>query len=124
MKDILFGDVWFCSGQSNMEMTVKQADNGTYWINDSVNYPYIRVRTVSETWLETPVDDLDISLYHQDWMVNGPDALGGDAWKYFSAVCYYYGLLLHKKLNVFLHIFILSLYRFQWVYYHHHMKEH
>jgi hypothetical protein len=27
LQDVLIGDVWLCSGQSNMEWTVKQADN-------------------------------------------------------------------------------------------------
>ncbi len=42
VKDILVGEVWVCSGQSNMEFTVKQAKNSAEEIADANNYPQIR----------------------------------------------------------------------------------
>ena len=41
-QNVLFGDVWICSGQSNMEMTVSDVFNATAEIADANNYPNIR----------------------------------------------------------------------------------
>jgi sialate O-acetylesterase len=46
LKNILFGDVYLCGGQSNMEMTVAMSYNNETEIADADNYPYIRLFTV------------------------------------------------------------------------------
>ena len=37
--NVMFGDVFHCAGQSNMEFTVIQSENGTAEVADSINYP-------------------------------------------------------------------------------------
>ncbi len=45
LTDVLFGDVWLCSGQSNMQFTVPQVFNASVEIADAANYPDIRLFT-------------------------------------------------------------------------------
>jgi len=47
LHDVLFGDVWICSGQSNMQMTVSLIFNATEEIANAGNYPKIRLFTAS-----------------------------------------------------------------------------
>ncbi|MEJ0107091.1 MAG: hypothetical protein WDO19_33145 [Bacteroidota bacterium] len=47
LKNILVGDVWICSGQSNMEWIVKNTNNAEEEIAES-NYPKIRLYTVKK----------------------------------------------------------------------------
>lgn len=102
ISDVLFGDVWFCSGQSNMEMVLNQDRNGKETMAEAGNYTQIRLLTVSRGWdINNTVDDLSISEYRQLWSVNSPSALnGGSSFSYFSSVCYYFGLELHKTLHI------------------------
>lgn len=43
LEDVLFGDVFLCSGQSNMEYTVNNVINGAEEVQAANNYPYIRL---------------------------------------------------------------------------------
>ena len=47
LHDILFGDVWICSGQSNMQMTVSLIFNATEEVQSAGNYPKLRLFTAS-----------------------------------------------------------------------------
>jgi sialate O-acetylesterase len=47
LHDVLFGDVWLCSGQSNMQLTMSMIYNATEEINNAGNYPKIRVFTAA-----------------------------------------------------------------------------
>src|SRR5271163_427647 len=47
IHDILFGDVWLCSGQSNMQLTVNMIYNATEEIANAGNYPKIRLFTAA-----------------------------------------------------------------------------
>ena len=51
LHDVLFGDVWLCSGQSNMQMSVIQIFNGTDEIVNAGNFPKIRVFTAYQVHL-------------------------------------------------------------------------
>src|SRR5688572_10317858 len=57
-NDILVGEVWLCSGQSNMEWSVAQSWNGDLDIA-SANKPAIRLVRVQEPGSQTPVEDFD-----------------------------------------------------------------
>ena len=52
VNNILFGEVWACSGQSNMQMTVSSAANATAEILRAKQYKHIRVATVAQISLE------------------------------------------------------------------------
>jgi sialate O-acetylesterase len=97
LHDVLFGDVWICSGQSNMQMTVSLIFNGSQEIANAGNYPKIRVFTAALVPSATPVEELlGISL---NWSIASPESVGGPNWDYLSAVCWLYGRMIHEALG-------------------------
>ncbi|HOB74636.1 MAG TPA: sialate O-acetylesterase [Phycisphaerae bacterium] len=89
VSDILVGEVWICSGQSNMQWTVDRAKNATREIA-AANYPRIRLFSVPRTVADTPQTDTQA-----EWTACGPKTIPG-----FSAVGYFFGRDLHKELDV------------------------
>jgi sialate O-acetylesterase len=97
IHDILFGDVWLCSGQSNMQMTVGMSFNATEEIANAGNYPKIRVFTAAQMESAIPIEELlNIELY---WAVASSKSVGGPTWTYMSAVCWLYGRMIHQALG-------------------------
>ncbi len=89
-RDVLIGEVWFCSGQSNMQWDVSRAKNADKEIANA-NYPEIRLFTVPKETAVLPADDLSSGK----WEICSPATVAD-----FSAVAYYFGRKLHKDLNV------------------------
>lgn len=89
--DILVGDVFLCSGQSNMEMSVERAENSYDEIATSANND-IRMLTVAHSASPTPLAQFDRPVA---WQVSGPQTVG--AW---SATCFYFARELQKTLHV------------------------
>jgi len=87
--DVLAGEVWVCSGQSNMEWSLDMANNPKEEIA-AANYPQIRLLTVPRTPAEKPSDS-----FNGTWSVCAPGAASR-----FSAVGYFFGRKLFKELNV------------------------
>jgi sialate O-acetylesterase len=97
LHDVLFGDVWICSGQSNMQFTVNMMFNGTEEIANAGNFPKIRLFTASLLPSASPVEELlGINL---NWSVASPQSVGGPGWDYMSAVCWLYGRMIHQALD-------------------------
>ena len=100
LHDVLFGDVWLCSGQSNMELTVNMIYNGTTEIANAGNYPKIRVFSAARgiyNESRSPLEELlGITL---NWSVASPSSIGGPMWAYMSAVCWLYGRMIHEALD-------------------------
>jgi sialate O-acetylesterase len=97
LHDILFGDVWVCSGQSNMQLTVSLIYNATEEIANAGNYPKIRVFSVARVPSSVPIEELlAISL---NWSEASPKSIGGPDWNYMSAVCWLYGRMIHQALD-------------------------
>ncbi|XP_059144147.1 sialate O-acetylesterase-like [Physella acuta] len=94
ISDVIFGDVWLCSGQSNMAFTVIQMIGGAQEIADAHNYPNIRLMTVHKTESFTPLYDL--ARVDQAWAKADNNSVGHPAWTYFSAVCWLFGKAIHK----------------------------
>ena len=90
ISDVLIGEVWLCSGQSNMEWRVKQADGATEEIAKA-NYPQIRHFEVPHEVEFEPQSDLKSGY----WQVCSPQTSGE-----FTAVGYYFAKELYEKLNV------------------------
>ncbi|MEO8613736.1 MAG: sialate O-acetylesterase [Luteolibacter sp.] len=84
LHDVLVGEVWIASGQSNMEFSLSRTDVST------ANYPLLRQFKVAHQSSYTPHTTLDGS-----WA----SAVPASAAK-FSAVAYFFGLELYQKLNV------------------------
>jgi len=89
VKDILVGEVWVCSGQSNMEWPLSAVASPIPEILRA-DHPNLRLFLVPKRTSDRPKDDVDAK-----WMVCTPESV-----RPFSAVAYYFGLELHKKLGV------------------------
>lgn len=90
IKDVLVGEVWICSGQSNMEFRVLKTVNAEKEINDS-NYPMIRHFGVAQDLSGTPKEDLKAGK----WEVSGKETVGS-----FTAVGYYFAKKLYAELKI------------------------
>jgi sialate O-acetylesterase len=94
LKNVLVGDVWVCSGQSNMEMGIGNVNNAAQEIA-SANYPQIRLFTVQKTIALEPQSTLT-----GQWDVCTPQTVANGGWNGFSAVGYFFGRELYKELKV------------------------
>ena len=92
LTDILVGDVWLCSGQSNMEMSVSQSADGKAEIK-AANHPQIRLFNVPR-----PIDP--IAIDPQDDLVGQWQTCSPETIPDFSAVGYYFGREIHQRTNV------------------------
>lgn len=90
LKNILIGDVWLCSGQSNMEWMLKNTKNAEQEIA-AANYPNIRLFTVTKAMALKPQTD----LAGGEWMECDPKNVAN-----FSAVAYFFARKLQKDLNI------------------------
>ncbi|MBK5719663.1 9-O-acetylesterase [Dysgonomonas sp. Marseille-P4677] len=88
-KNILVGEVWLCSGQSNMEWTVSNVNNATTEIANA-NYPEIRSFNVIKDLSIKPKTDLEGT-----WQLCSPETVAN-----FSAVAYFFARKLNKELNI------------------------
>lgn len=99
LKDIMIGEVWFASGQSNMAHKVgSQLVNKEEEIRNA-NYPNIRFRTIDQVTSIVPEDDIT----SKDWMVCTPVNVGD-----FSAVAYFFARELHVDQKVPVGIIVAS----------------
>jgi sialate O-acetylesterase len=93
IQDVLVGDVWLCSGQSNMEMGIG-ACNATNEIN-SANFPQIRLLTVPRLIATTPAQTLECR-----WLPCSPSTVLQGTWGGFSAAGFFFGRELHQQLKI------------------------
>jgi len=94
LNNVMVGEVWFCSGQSNMEMPMRGFKNQPVLNSneilldaDNIN---LRLLTVKRNTSANPLDTIN-----DDWKISSTESA-----KEFSAVAYQYGAMLQKKLNV------------------------
>jgi sialate O-acetylesterase len=98
IQDVLLGEVWLASGQSNMEMPMKgfryakihELVEGAEEEIANANYPEIRMFTVKRIIAFESKQNTE-----GNWAVCSPETLGE-----FSAVAYYFGKKLHQELNI------------------------
>ncbi|KAF1631573.1 Sialate O-acetylesterase, partial [Eudyptes filholi] len=97
LRDVYFGDVWLCSGQSNMAMTVLQITNASQELAAAARYPYVRVFAAAPARSDVELEDLErIDL---PWSVPTAENLGHGNFTYFSAVCWLLGRYLYEALR-------------------------
>ena len=96
LHDVVVGEVWLCSGQSNMEFTVD--DGGyTYRVDEpgaevaTANYPLIRQFKVERTVSTVPAETVKTG----GWQPASPKTVGG-----FTAVGYFFARDIHRALGV------------------------
>ena len=94
LDDILIGDVWVGSGQSNMEMGITACDKAKEEI-PAANYPKIRLLLVPKVQEGQPAKDVKA-----DWVQCSPKTIVAGGWGGFSAALYYFGQRLHKEVDV------------------------
>jgi len=99
LKDVSFGDVVLCSGQSNMAMSVAVSNNASAEIADSINYPQLRMFALSLTASYTPLTNMTSLNPAFNWTVSSPAAFQTGAWGTFSATCYFTGRDLYRALG-------------------------
>lgn len=93
VQDVVVGEVWICSGQSNMEWPMRASANPESDIQASAN-PLLRLFTVQKMTSVVPLENFARPEVHS-WSVAAPDAVRG-----FSAVGYYFGRDLQLALGV------------------------
>lgn len=106
LKNILIGDVWICSGQSNMTMQLAPNSTFTGVLNyqtevNAANYPNIRAVTVTQDYQNNPVSEFS---YPNNWIACTPQTAGN-----LSAVAYYFARKINISLNVPVGIVVSSI---------------
>jgi sialate O-acetylesterase len=94
LEDVLVGEVWLCSGQSNMEMGMKMIRDAANDIASASN-PQLRLFLVPKRVGKRPEQDVDAK-----WEVCSPQSLVRGGWGGFSAAAYYFACELQAKLKV------------------------
>lgn len=89
-ENVLIGEVWFCSGQSNMEWSANSGIEDAEQHIKAANHPEIRFFSVLTRTADVP--QLDLA---GEWVVASPETMAN-----FSAVAYFFGREIHQNLNV------------------------
>jgi sialate O-acetylesterase len=95
LHNVMVGEVWVCSGQSNMEMPLEgwrprdTISNSAYEIANA-NFPSLRMFSVRRSYEASPSDNCD-----GKWLECSPRTAPS-----FSATAFFFGKILHEKLNV------------------------
>lgn len=87
IKDVMIGDVWLASGQSNMTFSLDGAEGAETEV-PKANYPQIRLFTVPRRIALSPQDDTRPA----QWQICTPDTA-----RSFSAVAYYFAREIYRK---------------------------
>lgn len=90
LDDILIGEVWICSGQSNMEWPLASVNNAKEEIA-TATFPEIRLFQVPKKVAQRPIEDLESG----EWTPCTPETA-----ERFSAIGYLFGRQLHQELKV------------------------
>lgn len=95
LKNVMIGEVWLCSGQSNMEMPLAGWGKIVDFENEiaKANYPNIRLLQVKKATSTYPLDNIEVDS--GSWQECSPKTIGS-----FSATAYFFGRDLHTSLNV------------------------
>jgi sialate O-acetylesterase len=89
IRDVLVGEVWVGSGQSNMQWPVRRSASSEKEIANA-NFPRMRLFTVPREVADSPREDVE-----GEWTTANPESVPD-----FSAVAYFFGRDLHKEMGV------------------------
>ena len=95
LENVLFGEVWLCSGQSNMQQSLKGYDGepifGSVMAVAKSNNPNLRIFTVGRVGSKTPLKDVE---QYTAWQQATPESVID-----FSAIAYFFGKQLQEILD-------------------------
>ncbi len=94
LEDVMVGEVWLCSGQSNMEMGMGMINDAQQEIA-AADHPEIRLLLVTRKWSPEPQKDIDGT-----WKICSPQSVSQGGWNGFSAAAYLFGRELRQQLKV------------------------
>ena len=100
LSDVSFGDVYLCSGQSNMQINLNFSWGGAEAIANASHYPHMRLFNAFQTNSDTPLNTSSRSF--TQWLPPSVDSLTcgpGCIWNQFSAVCWYAGRDIYEVVN-------------------------
>ena len=89
LENVLVGEVWVASGQSNMQWSIKQSEDPDKIVAEA-KHPRIRLFTVKRGGAAEPQENLE-----GRWVECSPETIGD-----FSAVAYHFGVALQKNIDV------------------------
>lgn len=108
LEQVLFGEVWLASGQSNMEMPLAEVSGAYTGINEAAKevqeskFPEIRLFQVGNFSSKEPIEDVEsgIGMYGVppaacQWQASGPETIPT-----FASTAYFFARELHTQLNV------------------------
>ncbi len=97
LKNVMAGEVWFCSGQSNMEMPLAGWGKIKNYEQEiaAAEYPQIRLFQVKKHTSITPVSPFRVESNNGGWQECSPTTVPE-----FSSLAYLYARSLHKRLNI------------------------
>jgi hypothetical protein len=95
VHDLLFGDVFVCTGQSNMQYSMQAVTNASVERQLANDHPTIRLLTVAPV-RQSPYPLREVLVTEQRWSVSSNTSIafptpGNPEFGYFSAVCYFFG---------------------------------
>ena len=96
LSDVAFGDVWLCSGQSNMEWTVSGVRDAQAEIEAGALYQDIRLLRLANIFSPSPVEEA-LGFDSPQWVRPSVKYLTAPS---FSAICLFYGEQLYDELEV------------------------
>ena len=95
LENVVFGEVWLCAGQSNMEWSVRKTPDMKADLKKGANNK-IRLYCTGRTYADTPQDEVPLQKKHKtEWAVCNSKSLAN-----FSAVGYGFGKELQETLNL------------------------
>lgn len=99
LNNVMIGDVWICSGQSNMQFGIGNGLNSTQEISNA-NYPNIRLFMVTNVASDTPRETVPVNAAEGHWQACTPQTIAIGGWNGFTAVGYFFGRDLQQDIHV------------------------
>lgn len=91
LNNVMFGDVWVCSGQSNMDWRLEQTDAGPEFIGRASEFTNLRLLKLERAWDRVPLDTVDTV----GWRESTPTTAGR-----FSGVGFHFGRIVNERTDV------------------------
>jgi len=95
LKNILIGEVWLCSGQSNMEMPLEGWGKVLNYADEIKNANYPQIRLLQAEHIESAVQLDELKVQHGGWQVCSPQTIAD-----FSSTAYFFARKIYKEKNI------------------------